>query len=150
MKDSPAEIDIRLKWRGPFELTSDGDLVPGRGCTSKLPTAGAGVYVATGDQLLYGRGVLMYIGRTDRGFKQRLPEHDWLRGEWSVEVYTASVDEHLVADVERLLIYFHSPLYNCASVAEPPRLTSPLRIFNTGRFWGLYPEVSSQHPWATE
>ena len=150
MKDSSIEKEVWLKWRGPFELTPHGDLVPGRGCTSKRPAAGAGIYLATGDQLLYGRGVLLYIGKTDRGFKQRLPEHEWLCGEWSVEVYAATVDENLLDDVERLLIYFHSPLYNCANVSEPPRLASPLRVFNTGRFWGLYPEVSSRHPWATE
>ncbi|MCY2989671.1 MAG: hypothetical protein NTY19_17605 [Planctomycetota bacterium] len=152
MKDklSESEREVWLDWRGPFEFTADGELTRCRGCVSKRPPSGSGIYLATGDQPLYGRGVLMYIGRTRRGFNHRLPEHEWLCSEWSVEIYAATVDEALIDDVERLLIYVHSPLYNCSNVSEPPRLASPLRIFNIGRFWGLYPEVSSRHAWANE
>ena len=141
------ERHIELFWHGPFQLGSDGKL----GASplepeDALPNS-SGVYAVTADHPLQGPRTLFYIGKTSRMLSDRLSEHSWLREEWRVEIYAADVPSELVDDVEKLLIYAHTPTSNERSISKPPNLARPLRIWNRGRFWGLYPEVSSEHNW---
>jgi hypothetical protein len=144
---------VILKWVGPFSYTPNGlgkSLLDGMGPIEESLRAFEGrpvVYLFLGDHPLHGARSLLYIGQT-QNFAQRILHHDrWLKQEWRVEVYLAEVSARL-NDVERLLIYAHSPHYNGASVSNPKqKFNPPLRIWNEGSFWKLYPEVSSEHPW---
>jgi hypothetical protein len=58
------------------------------------------------------------------------------------------LDEPLSKQLETLLIPAHSPPYNNVHISTPPTTPPrPLRLWNVGRFWGLFPEVSSTHDW---
>ena len=150
---------VRLNWVGPFSYGEDGlaeSLLDRFGPSGKKKKLDAilnksGLYTILGDHALHGPRSLLYIGETE-SFKQRFLEHDsWVSEEDRVEVYVAKLKEpQRRKDVESLLIYAHSPIYNSRNVAEPPKLKPHLRVWNEGRYWKLFPEVSSQHEWYGE
>jgi len=141
------ERHYEFEWKGPY-LLRNGMLRghPAENCP--LPPAKPGIYILTGDHPLHGNHSLLYIGKTQNFLQHRIKEHKWFKEEWRVEVFVALVEgKNVRSDAEKLLIYAHSPLYNAAHIAEPPRPKPPLRIWNVGRYWGLFPEVSSEHDW---
>ena len=147
LRQIPNERLVELAWYGPF-LLRDGRLAEHPLEPAPLPQDAPGLYVATGDHPLQGHQVLLYIGQTGRLVSQRICEHAWLQEEWRLEVYVTDVeDDALRNELEALLIYAHSPLYNSSHIGSPPALVTPLRIWNRGRFWRLFPEVSSAHDW---
>lgn len=144
---------VLVTWHGPFGYDKNGlrrsRVDPGgpvgtdlRGLRGK-----SGIYVVIGDHPTYGARALLYIGRTNR-FERRLnEEHEWIADEWRVEVYLGTLsDPSALNDVESLLIHAHSPPY-CSKCIDGCTLAAHLRVWNDGRFWGLFPEVSSKHPW---
>jgi hypothetical protein len=109
-----------------------------------------GVYMILGDHPVHGDGALLYLGKAPKkSLEKRIGDHDhWVREEWRTAIYLGILDKKedngkLLADVESLLIYAHSPAYN----RQKPRPKRNLRVWNTGRFHRLLPEVSSDHPW---
>lgn len=147
---------VRIVWHGPFGYDKNGlrrsRIDPGgpvgedlRGLRGK-----SGVYMVLGDHPTYGSRALLYIGRTNR-FERRLDgEHKWIAEEWRVEVYFGVLsDSSALDDVESLLIHAHSPPY-CTQCIESCTLSEHLRVWNDGRFWALFPEVSSKHPWNSD
>lgn len=140
---------VTLDWRGPFRLV-DGKLALHPLEAATLPRDVGGVYALHGLNPLLNGSSPLYIGESGRLLTTRLAEHKWLSREWRVEAYVAPLPgKPLRKDVERLLAYAHQPPSNSALVGTAPDFRKPIRIWNTGRFWGLYPEVSSQHPWNT-
>ncbi|MGQ0551817.1 MAG: hypothetical protein ACT4PU_01190 [Planctomycetota bacterium] len=139
---------VRLKWHGPYLLQASGQLCEHPLERQQLPADRGGLYVIHGMNPLLATSSLIYIGETSRLATERLMAHKWLEQEWRVEVYVAPLpDRRLRKQLEALLVYAHQPPSNSKLVANPPRLRQPLRLWNEGRFWGLYPEVSSGHPW---
>jgi hypothetical protein len=145
---------VRLKWVGPFSYGEDGldkPLLDSFGPRRKERDSfmnKPSLYAILGDHPLHGARSLLYIGQT-ASFGKRFDDHDeWVKDEWRVEVYLAQYDnDQLREDVEALLIFAHSPHYNSKSVAEPPQPSKQLRVWNEGRYWKLFPEVSSQNQW---
>lgn len=143
---------LRLDWHGPFSYGEQGlgaSLLDRFGPQEDVLEdflGKGGLYLVLGDHLLHGPRSLLYIGRSN-AFGRRFGEHHlWVKQEWRVEVYlTILEDPVLLSDVETLFIYAHLPHYNSAS--SPPRLRAPLRVWNCGRYWKLFPEVSSNHDW---
>jgi hypothetical protein len=144
----PAERHLVLTWQGPF-LLRDSQLASHPAEHVPLPDDFAGLYVATSDFPLRGTHALTYIGQT-RSIRGRLREHEWFAWEWRLELYIARVDDaKLRDDAENLLIRAHAPPANTQHKARGSKVSPPLRIWNLGRFWGLFPEVSSGHEWNT-
>lgn len=140
------ERHLILRWQGPF-LIRDCQLVPHPSEPASLPEDFAGLYVAISDFPLRGTHALTYIGQT-RSIRGRLKAHDWFNWEWRLELYVARIDdENLRKDAENLLIRAHIPPANTQHKARGVEVNPPLRIWNYGRFWGLFPEVSSAHEW---
>jgi hypothetical protein len=141
------ERHFELEWQGPF-LLRGGELVehPLEPCSR--PGSVGGLYLIHGLNPLSNSSSLLYIGHS-ANLSKRLEEHDgWLKAEWRVEVYTAAIpDTQLRCELEKLLIYSHQPQYNSRENSSRPNLSTPLRVWNTGRFWGLHPEMSSEHTW---
>lgn len=147
MKPIENEKHVVLEWTGPY-LLKDGELLVHPVENVSVPLKDSpGIYIVTSDHPLHGQHSLTYIGKAN-DISVRLEDHSWLSHEWRIEVYVAEVDDKdLLGKIEELLIYAHYPMYNSSSIAKPPSIKPPLRIWNTGRFWGLYPEVSSEHDW---
>jgi hypothetical protein len=153
----PNERFVHIEWVGPFSYGPDG-LVPSVRDHPGNPSAKdltrllrkPGLYMVYGDHPVHGDRALLYIGKAtplDRRLKeQRL----WIQYEWRLEIYLSSVPQSNLDDVEKLLIYAHSPAYNSSSISDVPQLGRPIRIWNDGNFSKLYPEISSAHPWYEE
>jgi hypothetical protein len=139
---------IQLDWQGPF-LLRDGTLRSHPVEPAEPPGPAAGLYVIVSDFPLRGSQTLAYIGETkDLKARLRQPDHKWLRWEWRLEVYVALVpNKKIREDAENLLIRAHAPPGNTQHIARGSKVTPPMRIWNYGRYWGLFPEVSSEHEW---
>jgi hypothetical protein len=140
-----------VHWEGPF-LWEDRD---------KHITEDHVLYAIYGSHHLYGRDVLLYIGKTESDLRRRLAEHEtWVQNEYDAmtvrfasvglfknwddweegERYPAALPD-VVQAVEALLIYTNQPAYNSKSKATI-KLAEGFRIFNTGRLGHILPEVS--------
>jgi len=145
---------IKLKWIGPFSYGPNGLIKSATdpfGPSQKQLNAyydHGGLYSVIADHPVHGLRSLIYIGQTN-SFSRRLEdEHIWLCEEWRTDIYLTKLErEKIRDDVEKLLIYVHSPAYNSKNISNPPKLKIRYRILNEGRFWKLYPDISSQHDW---
>lgn len=120
------------------------------------------LYKVYGSHPVYGNNVLLYIGMTGRGIKKRLVEHDYWMDEERFgpsKIYVASIGEfsdwessnkidifnspsrEIIEQVESLLIYSHQPVHNSKS-RDSAKNAKEIRIFNTGKYGHLMPEVS--------
>jgi hypothetical protein len=138
-------------WEGPFKWEERGQYL-------KLNHV---LYALHGSHHLYGRDVLLYIGRTNAGIAGRLASHaKWVDDEYdamtlriapvgrftngkdayAVEEYPQAAPD-VVRGIETLLIYAHQPAYNTMSKASLD-YAKGFRILNTGRIGHLLPEVS--------
>ena len=145
-----------VHWDGPWPL---GATVP--------VSAGHVLYQLTGTHCVYGADALLYIGSTGRAGSRLL---DHVRG-WAYEEadqltvrlasvgpildweswrstrsapFAAPCDAAAVRAIEQLLIYVHQPAYNRNEKKESrPLRDSHLRIFNTGVYRSLLPELST-------
>ena len=119
------------------------------------------LYAVYSTHPLYGKQSLVYIGRTEQALPSRVRQHaHWMLLEADpIVIYTATVGPFTtweaaektveyppmqnddIAAVEALLILAHQPAYNTSSKisAESAR---HYRVFNSGRFGSLLPEVS--------
>ena len=160
--NSSKEVVINVHWEGPFEWEERKDRIKGR------IKDGHVLYQIYGLHHLYGRDVLLYIGSSvgkgsERDINTRLKEHsEWI--EWEpdkVKIYLGSLgrfsnwkdweedeeetygraDLKLVEMVEALLIYANQPCYNSRNKVSANQARN-IRIFNTGRYGQLLPEVS--------
>jgi len=148
------ERTIDVYWEGPYEW----------GDHNKHIKKSHVLYALYGTHPLYGRDVLLYIGKTERDVGIRLSEHgywaeyecdrinirvasmgeieswkDWEEG----ERYERAPDSD-VEGVETLLIYAHQPAYNTRN-KESLEKARNIRTFNTGRFGSLLPELSYRY-----
>ena len=145
-----AERTVVVHWEGPFKWDH----------YREYQKVGHVLYAIYGSHHLYGRDVLLYIGRSvEEG--NRIEDHRcWIVDEYdTVYVRFASMGKFIswndwkdgkryppadpqdVADVEELLIHAHQPAYN--TLGKGTLKITELRIFNTGKLGHLLPEVSS-------
>jgi hypothetical protein len=141
---------IHIKWYGPMTLKE---------VEQNKYRSDYGVYQIYGVHPVYGRNVLLYIGKSDEQlFSKRFKQHRnlWLNdsledGNYTIYVgrlmgeFTPNNEEwsRNIDIAERLLIYSHSPAYNSDhinSVGED-RVKNFI-IFNWGKRGSLLPEVS--------
>lgn len=149
------ETIINIHWEGPFKWEEKDQHEKDFHC----------LYQIYGHHPLYGRNVLLYIGKTDREMPARLKEHKWADEEYDrVTFYIGSLDtfeswedwyqhededyekaeQPLVLGAEQLLIYAHQPAYNTKN-KETANAALGMRIFNTGRIAQLFPELSYRY-----
>jgi hypothetical protein len=128
---------VRVDWKGPFSPD-----------TVINDTEGSGLYQVYGDHIIFGSNALLYIGMTERWtFRERFAEHfaRWLRHDTGVHIRIAPFhddpDIRLLADVEALTIWWHSPPYNCKHIWGYNG--SLIRVQNWGERGRLQAEYSS-------
>lgn len=139
---------IQLNWEGPYSK-NELDLL-------KNEVTDYGIYSIYGTHLVYGKDVLLYIGKADRQtLGKRISQEGWddtndsnnlkiyvgrLHGPinpseevWSKHIYLA----------ESLLIYVHKPAYNQKSISSLPDTDlQNIHILNWGDHRSLLPEIS--------
>ena len=145
-------LDVR--WDGPFAWDEYRDYV----------RSDHVLYALYGAHPQYGRDVLLYIGQSRAGVRNRLKKHAaWVRDEadevavrlgsidrfrswsdWSASAPYEKADKPTVDGVEALLIAAHQPAYNSQNKAQI-RKAEGIRLFNTGRSGSLLPEVSYRY-----
>jgi hypothetical protein len=144
-------------WEGPFDWDK----------RALLWNPSHVLYAIYGTHPVYGQNVLLYIGMTETTVADRLAEHTWIRDEYDpVTIKIASIGVHsnieswwqawdkmsdndvylrpaseIIRAVEGLLIYAHQPAYNTMGKVSL-KVDKRLRIFNTGKFGSLLPELS--------
>lgn len=144
-------------WEGPFPWKQRGDRVRPHHV----------LYSLHGTHHLYGRDVLLYIGRTEDMGTRFDGHHGWVEEEYdsmqfkvaSIGVYESpeawsdaydsikpgfeypKAPSEVIVQVESLLILAHQPAYN-KSCKDTISVSRNLRIFNTGKVGLLHPEVS--------
>lgn len=137
---------INLLWTGPETIN-----------TTNFKEAfkdKSGIYQIYGTHPIYGRNVLLYIGKTNDSFKKRLEKHnlDWIIYEYDeVQFYTGVIvdkdgepnyDSELVDIAERLLIYFSAPAYNSQGLIEVKKGEEVI-LLNFGKIGSIPCEVST-------
>ena len=149
-------LRINLVWRGPHSPAE----------VRKLHgPSDYGIYQFYGTHPVYGADTLVYIGLANENtFGERLPSHhiasigsEWEDNTESIRIHTGRLhiieDETppndadwgtLLAQVEYLLVYAHSPAWNAQYVRNPPKDRSyhNLHVLNWGQYGQLLPEVS--------
>lgn len=137
-------------WEGPFDWDDHANHVAPEHV----------LYALYGAHPLYGRDVLLYIGKAENGAGQRLPDHEWVDDEYDkVTVRLASVGKFIdwndwedneryprasatiTSAVEALIILANQPVYNLRGKGTTT-LATGCRLFNTGKLGHLLPESS--------
>jgi hypothetical protein len=141
---------IHLLWSGPHKVDSFK--------TNSTIDNNKGVYQIYGTHPIYGRNVLLYIGKTNDNFINRISAHDdvWIKYEYDeVTIYTGTVvDEYgegveseedektLIDRAEQLLLYYCAPAYNSNGI-QKLKITEDRRLLNYGKIGSLPTEVST-------
>ncbi|MCM3257028.1 hypothetical protein M3664_04435 [Paenibacillus lautus] len=140
-------IRVDMDWEGPFKLDElnrvDNNLKD------------YGIYQIYGFHPVYGSNVLMYIGLAARQtFCQRIKQEGWEANKdyKNIEVYVGRLcgetpsDEEwetLIARVEKLLIFSHTPASNQSNIGSVPfEDLKDLHIINWGSHRSLASEVT--------
>ena len=141
-------------WQGPFEW----DHIESH-CNENHV-----LYQICGHHPLYGRDVLLYIGSSTAGIKERLRQHDeWVADEYddikirlgcirNFESWKDGQDPNdytklpkkIVEHIEALLIYANQPAYNDRNKSSAER-AKRIRVFNSEKSGHLLPEVSHKY-----
>ena len=112
----PQERLVRIDWEGPLTM---GEVLTRTGPNDY------GIYQVYGHHVVFGSNALVYIGRArEQTFGVRLanrfsllPDASFRLGRISEQFYKDADDWHdLVADVEALTIWWHSPPYNSKNI----------------------------------
>lgn len=137
---------INLLWSGPEKINSDN--------FKEAFKDKKGIYQIYGTHPIYGRNVLLYIGRTNVSFKTRLEKHDldWIIYEYDeVQIYTGEIvndegvpqdDPESIINAESLLIYFSAPAYNSQGLIELKKGEDVI-LLNFGKIGSIPCEVST-------
>lgn len=148
-----------VHWDGPFSIDE--------ATSQKQNYPGYVLYLLYGYHNLYGFNSLLYLGQTSAGIKTRLGQHDdWIKDEYDeVSVRLGSVSKftgwdnwqkfknqgnpykypkgkEIIERIEKLLIYANQPAYNVANKNDS-KSSNNLRVFNSGHFGSIFPEISS-------
>jgi hypothetical protein len=122
------------------------------------------LYQIYGQHPVYGSNILLYIGMA-QDVEKRLAQHEaWICDECdNVSVRVGSLGQFkgwqewekpgsypkaatkIVKQIEALLIYAHQPAYNTANKSSAKEISKNIRIFNSGHYGQLLPEVSYKY-----
>jgi hypothetical protein len=138
------ETIIHIKWEGPYNNNLKDSIV-----------IDIGIYQIYGLYPSHNRNSLLYIGKTDIDFLQRLEQHKWIQGiDWekqisdsnNIEIYLGKIEKKYTIylnKIESLLIFAHKPIFNIKEKNSIPEYDDPIRILNWENFKYLMPEVST-------
>ncbi len=134
---------VRVEWDGPLTV----DEVLELGDRSK----DFGLYQIYGRHIIFGLNSLLYVGKTNGTFSERIRSGHvaWLADEESVFIHVGRINkedyradrQQVIKDTEALTIHWHSPPYNSSNIDTYNGQV--LRIVNVGKCGSLDTEFSS-------
>jgi hypothetical protein len=139
---------IHIDWQGPFTLKELNLLTN--------DSHDYGLYQIYGKHIVYGKDVLLYIGKADlQTIGKRISQENWWDTNDSnhLKVYVGRLAGERTPDennwskeidlAEKLLIYVHKPVYNSRSLTSiPDTELQDIHILNWGDHRDLLPEIS--------
>ncbi|RSK44987.1 hypothetical protein [Bacillus canaveralius] len=139
---------IQIDWRGPFTLDELNLL--------NDDSHDYGIYQVYGKHLVYGKDVLLYIGKADQQtIGKRVSQENWwdINDSQHLKVYAGRLagestpDEEIWSKeidlAEKLLINVHKPAYNSKSLSLiSDAALQDIHILNWGDHRDLLPEIS--------
>ena len=157
MSSNKTEEIYEVCWNGPFKPTGLAEQ------WQDTDSDGFVLYQIYGSHPIYGNRVLLYIGMTEQGVEIRLDQHDyWMDEErfgeselffgsigpfvdwessYGIEYFPKNPGTEIVRRVEALLIFAHQPAHNTKN-RNSAEIARGIRIFNTGEYGSLFPELS--------
>ena len=138
-------LDIHINWEGPFthsealKLNSETDY---------------GLYQFYGDHLIYGRDVILYLGKAEtQTFGRRIGQHNWdLWTSSPIQIYVGKIYsispleneewERQICLSERIILQSHTPAFNSSNLNSIGHKGEETRVLNWGKRKQLLPEVS--------
>ncbi|MEN9864681.1 MAG: hypothetical protein RL748_271 [Pseudomonadota bacterium] len=159
------ETIYNVDWNGPFTVEDVRSVEHLANDRDENDAPYYVLYMVCGTHGLYGRNVPLYIGKTERGIKVRMDEHekswfchqpdpvsiyvaciahfeDW-KGLEQASYSASDLGDGVISGIEKLLIHAHQPVYNTSSKNSVSADVEALRIFNTGKRSCLLPEIST-------
>ena len=124
-----------------------------------------GIYQVYGTHPVYGKNVLLYIGKArDQKIGERLKQHEkfyYNQDSDQIQVYTGRIGSNnpkedydqwgsLIDIAEKLLIFTHQPAYNSSNINSAKDIPINAHIMNWGNRGMLLPEVSAFRYFATD
>jgi hypothetical protein len=117
---------VEVLWSGPWVIRPEELRKPGLPkCLSDAAFDRRGLYAIYGTHVVFGRHALLYIGRADN-FRTRMTTHwkQWLLHAQEPTIHLGVIekpteligDAALLAAVEALTIWWHSPPYNSRNI----------------------------------
>ena len=147
MKITEIEL-IQIAWEGPYSLDE----------LKKLQNIETdfGLYTIYGTHIVYGKDVLLYIGKADKQtLGKRISQEGWdnTNDSKNHKIYVGRLHGPLTPSdevwsnqiglAESLLIYVHKPAYNQKNISSIPDISlQNIHILNWGDHRSLLPEVS--------
>jgi hypothetical protein len=139
---------IHIDWEGPFTLDELNLLTN--------DSHDYGIYQIYGKHIVYGKDVLLYIGKADQQtIGKRVSQENWGNTNDSkhLKIYVGRLAGESIPDeeiwskeielAEKLLINVHKPAYNSKSLTSiPDSELQDVHILNWGAHRDLLPEIS--------
>jgi len=141
---------IELEWSGPFSINWDKNekFYTLSDIPAQLQNT-AGIYQVYGRHPVYGANVLLYIGKTEQSFGDRLMEHFknrfWFHSDLSVRLTTNSIDSVNIENVESILIAAHKPALNRDHIDTAKDSAKGILVRNLEFFGSLQSECSGDY-----
>jgi len=140
-------MEIHIFWEGPYSIAQLKTL--------DNESSDYGIYQVYGYHSLYGKDVLLYIGKANRQtFYKRLKQEDWdyYSDPDNIKIYIGRIASKSIEDknweikidsAEKLLIYAHNPALNIVNTNSINYdELKKVHVFNWKNFRDLFPEVS--------
>lgn len=148
--------EIFVEWSGPYTYDEIINNIDKDGYAVK-PSNKGGLYQIYGSHPIYGDNVLIYIGKTEQKFFERLKGRYIITSNSdtnNVRIYLGSIyydndkknrnmhDD--IARAESLLIHYHKPANNSSNINTLQYWDEDITVINTGQYRNLHGIVSTR------
>ena len=150
--------EIYVDWSGPYTYEDVVNYNENKIETKKFAVKPTdfGLYQIYGAHPIYGDNVLIYIGKTEQKFMERLNGRsviEYNQDRDNVQIYLGKIyyDDALlhndaledISKAESLLIHYHAPAKNSSNINSLKFADENYRVINLGTFRSLSKEIST-------
>ena len=145
--------EIFIEWSGPYTYE---EIIDNKAKENfDVKPNDFGLYQIYGRHTIYGDGVLLYVGKTEQKFCERLKGRGIIvdnLDSGNIQIYLGrtyyddTLKHNISADISRaesLLIHYHKPGHNSSNINSLKYANEDIRVFNIGSYRALHSEVST-------